>query len=332
MGDVAMTIPVLIALTTTYPTLQLTVLTKKTFSPFFSGLQRVNVIEADIKNTHKGVRGLWRLYKTLKKQEFTAVADLHGVLRTHILNIYFALDGIPFIQIHKGRKEKKALTRPKNKRFRQLKSSHQRYADVFATLGFPVPLSESQPLQKQQLSEKTISLLGSGSKTYIGIAPFASKVGKIYPFPLMQKVISTLAYTNTYTILLFGGGERETQQLEMLAKEADTIVNLAGKLTLSEELALISNLTVMLAMDSGNAHIAANYGIPVVTLWGVTHPYAGFYPFNQPLTNALLADRKQYPLIPTSVYGNKTPKGYENVMETIKPRQVVHKLLEILEA
>jgi len=88
----------------------------------------------------------------------------------------------------------------------------------------------------------------------------------------------------------------------------------------------------MLSMDSGNAHMAANYGIPVVTLWGVTHPYAGFYPFGQPMENALVADREAYPLIPTSVYGNKVPKGYENAMNTIRPKEILDKLLGVLEA
>ena len=121
------------------------------------------------------------------------------------------------------------------------------------------------------------------------------------------------------------------QLYEKLSAEYANTQCMAGKLTLSEELQLISNLDVMLSMDSGNAHLAANYGIPVLTLWGVTHPYAGFYPFHQPMENALLTDREQYPLIPTSVYRNKVPKGYENVMETIDPKQVVDRLLKILE-
>ncbi len=54
---------------------------------------------------------------------------------------------------------------------------------------------------------------------------------------------------------------------------------------------LISNLDLMLSMDSGNAHIAALLGVKVVTIWGVTHPFAGFAPFNQPNDYALIADR-----------------------------------------
>lgn len=331
MGDVAMTIPVLRALTATYPELQLTVLTKKPFTPLFLGLERVTVMEADIKNSHKGLRGLWCLYKALKKQRFTAVADLHGVLRSHILKMYFALDRIPFVQIDKGRREKKALTSSRNKAFQQLKSTHQRYADVFARLGFPVELSQAQPLAKQQLSEKYKEWIEKEAKKRIGIAPFASKAGKRYPLHLMQEVIKILDSTQNYTILLFAGGTHEAEQLETLSKDFDTVLNVAGKVNLSEELALISNLDIMLAMDSSNAHMAANYGIPVVTLWGVTHPFTGFYPFGQPLSNALLADREQYPLLPTSVYGNRVPAGYETVMETIPPQKVVAKLLAILE-
>jgi ADP-heptose:LPS heptosyltransferase len=79
----------------------------------------------------------------------------------------------------------------------------------------------------------------------------------------------------------------------------------------------------MLSMDSGNAHIAAMQGVRVITLWGATHPYAGFAPFNQPLENALIADSRLFPKIPTSVYGNKNVKGYEDAMRTIPVAKIV---------
>jgi len=148
---------------------------------------------------------------------------------------------------------------------------------------------------------------------------------------LPRKSSKKLDDTDKYKILLFGGGTKEIEVLEGMAQTSENVFCMAGKLNLSEELQLISNLDVMLSMDSGNAHMAANYGIPVVTLWGVTHPYAGFYPFGQPMENALMADRETYPLIPTSVYGNKVPQGYENTMKTIKPKDVLERLMVILE-
>ncbi|WP_396591166.1 glycosyltransferase family 9 protein [Allomuricauda sp. R78024] len=330
MGDVAMTIPVLIALLDKNPELKITVLTKKPFAPIFSGLKNVEVYEADVKKNHKGLVGLWRLYQELKKLDINYVADLHNVLRSRILKKYFALDKTHFVQIDKGRTDKKALTRSKNKIFQQLKSTHQRYADVFTELGFPIDLSNTKLLERQPLSEKVLELVGQDTKKWVGIAPFAAHEGKMYPLSLMKEVIKKLNDTEKYKIALFGGGANEIKQLEGIEKEFEGVVNMAGKLNLSEELSLISNLDLMLSMDSGNAHLAANHGIPVVTLWGLTHPYAGFYPFNQSLENALLSDRKQFPLIPTSVYGNKLPKGYENVMQSITPEQVVTKISQLL--
>lgn len=332
MGDVAMTVPVLRALIEKYPEIQLTVLTKKPFAPIFEGFENVQVRVADVKNRHKGLLGLWRLYKGLKPVNFDAVADLHNVLRSRVLKKYFALERTPFAQIDKGRKEKKALTRTKNKIFEQLKTTHERYAEVFAALGFPIELSAAQPLDRIQLSENVLELVQQDTKKWIGIAPFAAHEGKMYPLDSTEEVINQLNKTNKYKILLFGGGAKEVEALEKLGKRYENALCMAGKLSLSEELQLISNLDVMLSMDSGNAHMAANYGIPVITLWGITHPYAGFYPFGQPMENALTADREAYPLIPTSVYGNKVPEGYENAMKTIKPQRVLDKLLRLLDS
>ena len=83
-------------------------------------------------------------------------------------------------------------------------------------------------------------------------------------------------------------------------------------------------------MDSGNSHNAAMLGVKVITVWGVTHPYAGFTPFNQPEDYALLADRKQFPLIPTSVYGNIFPEGYENAAGSVSVSDIISKVRDLL--
>jgi len=77
--------------------------------------------------------------------------------------------------------------------------------------------------------------------------------------------------------------------------------------------------------------MAAMYGLPVVTVWGVTHPYAGFVPFGQPETNSILPDLVTYNLIPTSIYGNKFPDGYENTMKSILPEVIIEKVIEIVQ-
>lgn len=330
MGDVAMTIPVLLALQQQHPALKITVLTRSFFTPMFSQLPNTTIYEADVKGKHKGLVGLYRLYKELKALKVDAVADLHKVLRSEILKCYFTFGRIPVVQIDKGRSAKKALTRPQNKQFVPLKSTHQRYADVFQQLGFSTSLERVALLKKEMLSQELQTTLGTAPKKWIGIAPFAAFSGKTYPLRLMEEVITHLAATNRYIIILFGGGKKEKEALSIWEQHYKNTINIAGKFSFKEELSLISQLDLMLAMDSGNAHLAANYGIPTITLWGVTHPYAGFYPFGQDSENALLADRNEFPLIPTSVYGNKFPEGYEKAMESISPNTVISKIEELL--
>src|SRR5690606_16745433 len=99
---------------------------------------------------------------------------------------------------------------------------------------------------------------------------------------------------NSIKIFLFGGGNEEIQKLNQLQNNHSNVIVLAGKLKFNQELEVISNLDLMLSMDSGNAHIAAMLGVKVITLWGATHPFAGFSPFNQPLENCIVSDREKF--------------------------------------
>lgn len=325
MGDVAMTVPVIRQFVKQYPKVKITVLTREFFTPFYRGIDNVSVYPIAVKEKHKGVFGLYKLSKELKHLNIDAIADLHNVLRSNILKRFFF--GKSFVQIDKGRADKKALI--SGKKFEQLKTTHQRYTDVFETLGFRLNIASPKFPMPTPLSEKLISLLGENPKTYVGIAPFAAFKSKAYPLELMEKVIAKLS--EQYKILLFGGGQKEIEALNKIESKFQNTANLAGKLSLDDELDVISNLSVMISMDSGNAHIAAMQGVEVITLWGVTHPFAGFYPFNQNKDNALLANRKEFPLIPTSIYGNKFPLGYQDAISSIDPQNVVAKAERIIE-
>lgn len=329
MGDVAMTVPVLRVFVETYPEIKITVLSRPFFKPLFKEIPNVEFLEADVYGKHKRF-GLIKLAKEAKALKIEAIADLHNVIRSKVISEYLKLKGIKVATIDKGRAEKKALTSSLNKNIFQLKTTHQRYADVFEKLGFPLALKNYSPPPKQKLIPKLNGLIGVEAKKLIGIAPFAAHVSKMYPLALMKKVIAELDASNKYRIFLFGGGKKEIEQLNKLENPFSNVSSVAGKITFEEELSLISNLDLMLSMDSGNGHLAAIFEIPIITLWGVTHPFTGFAPFNQPESNQLVANREKYPLIPTSIYGNKYPDGYEKAMETITPETIVSKIKEII--
>ena len=326
MGDVAMVVPLLRIFVSQNQDVKVTVVSKPFFEPFFEEIKNVRFFAVDVKNRHKGFLGLLQLFWDLKKLQIDAVADLHNVLRSKIIRNLFVLCGKKTAFTDKGRAEKKALTRSKNKVFEPLQSMFERHVTTFKQLGFNLDLTNPKFPEKAVLSKKILNITGpKETLKWIGIAPFAQYQSKIYPLDLMHMVIDELVQNENYKIFLFGG-TNEIDTLNRLGKNHENVVVIAGTLSFKEELHLISNLDVMLSMDSGNAHLAALFGIRTITLWGATHPFAGFSPFNQPIANALVSDRNQYPLLPTSVYGNKNILGYEDAMRTILVDDVVAKI------
>lgn len=332
MGDVAMTVPVLRAFVSQNPDVKITVVSRPFFKPFFEGIPNLGFFAFDEKQRHKGFFGLLRLFQDLKDLHIDAFADLHNVLRSKVVRTLFALSGKKTAFVDKARAEKAALTRAENKIFKPLTTMFERHVKVFQQLDFSVDLSNPTFPKKAVLDNEIIGLIGKNQQQLIGIAPFAQYDSKVYPLDLMQEVIHKLAENSNYKILLFGGGKKEIELLDLLSKDKENVVVVAGKLEFQQELQLISNLDVMLSMDSGNAHIAAMLGVKVITLWGATHPFAGFSPFNQPLENALVSDRNLFPKLPTSVYGNKKVEGYEAAMRTIAVDSVVKALSHCLQA
>lgn len=329
-----MTVPVLRAFVKQYPTVKLTVISRPFFKPFFDGIPNLEFFAFDEKERHKGFLGLLRLYKDVRKLNIDAFADLHNVLRSKVVSLLFALSGKKRATVDKGREGKKELTRAENKIFKQLPTMFERHSKVFEQLGFPLDLSSRSVgttfPKKAVLSADILEIIGNKNSKLIGIAPFAQYDSKVYPLDLMKEVIAKLAENSSYKILLFGGGKKEIEILDSISQPFENVINMAGKIKFQQELQLISNLDVMLSMDSGNAHIAAMLGVKVISLWGATHPYAGFLPFNQKLENALTSDRNQYPKLPTSVYGNKVVEGYEDAMRTILPENIINKIVEQL--
>ena len=336
MGDVAMTVPVVYSLATQYPHVRITVLSRPFARPFFEHLApNVGFMEADIKNEYKGMKGLNALYRRLLAKQFTAIADLHSVLRSNYLRMRFNLANFKVAHIDKHRKGKRQLTAAVGKKMVQQPSSFQNYADVFEKLGYPIHINFESlfPQGNGNLSLLPPSIQESAdSSLWIGIAPFAAHEGKIYPVNLMEKVIQGLVHTYPHCrIFLFGGGSSETAVMNEWAGKYPGVENASAQLGgLSEELILMSHLKVMVSMDSANMHLASLVNTPVVSIWGATHPYAGFMGWHQDSHNAVQID---LPCRPCSIYGNKPcARGDFACLKNIPPELIIRKIQTVISA
>lgn len=334
MGDVALTLPVIRSVLESYPDIAITLVTREQFVPFFQNIERLEVVIADVKGKHKGIPGLFKLFLELRKsRKINKVIDLHSVLRSHVLSFFFRLTFIPVLKIDKGRKEKKQLTRKKNKIFKRLKHTTQRYADVFEKAGYPVELTQHETwFNKTEIPDQFLqqnNLLPKNTK-WIGIAPFSKHQEKMWPLEKMKTFIGNFDEKNV-PVFLFGGGQTEIIALKELEKQFQHVTVVAGFLKLEEELGLISLLDIMISMDSANMHLAALSGIPVVSIWGATHLYAGFGPLNDNEKYIVQISHEKLDCRPCSVFGNKPCwRGDHACMEWITPEEVIQMVERVL--
>lgn len=334
IGDVAMAVPVVYSLAMTYPKVRITVLSREYARPFFDGLApNVRFMEADLKKEYRGVKGLNKLYRRLTAKNFTAVADFHNVLRSDYLRLRFRLGRYPVEHIDKHRKGRKLLTLSEGKQLVQQPTSFQNYADTLARLGYPVRLQFRSifPEGGADLSQLPEPMAAKpDGELWIGIAPFAAHRSKTYPPEKMREVIRLL--TERYSrlrIFLFGRGEQEEATFSRWTAETDRCVYVGRHLeNMRQELVLISRLNLMVSMDSANMHLASITGVPVVSIWGATHPYAGFLGWNQSPDTVVQTD---LPCRPCSIYGNKPClRGDFACMASITPEQIAEKVAAVL--
>ena len=319
LGDIAMSVPVVHDLAMQYPDLDITMLSREMARPLFEQMpESVHFIAADLKGRHKGLLGLCRLWRDAHLSDFDYIADFHDVLRTWWLRAEGCLRRKKVAKIDKGRKGKKALTRQKNKVFVQQATSFERYAKVLEQLGFPIK-PQFNKLDYSAFCEKQ----KEDNETWIGIAPFAKHPAKVYPLGKMKQVIKTLSERKNTTVFLFGGGEEEKRKIAELCAKYPNVKTAKSQHGLKDELALMGQLDVMLSMDSANMHLASLVGTRVVSLWGGTHPYAGFMGWKQKAEDCIQLD---LPCRPCSVYGNKPClRGDYACMNGIAPEQIIEK-------
>lgn len=328
MGDVAMTIPVIHSLASQHRELRITVVTRNRFAPMFQWLPaNVEVKGYDI-DAYEGVTGLTRLYNELKQYGFDVVADLHDVIRTKYLRTCFRLGGAKVAVVDKGRKEKHRLI-GNGQKADALKPMFERYADVFRQLGYPVKLDYKEafnPLNENFKEVRAVVGKKGGEEKWIGIAPFAAHAQKVYPLDKMRSVAYMLS-DKGYRVFLFGAGKAEKEELE--SWECSGVKSVAGEMGgLYNEILLMSQLDAMVSMDSANMHIASLVGVPVVSVWGATHPKAGFCGFGQSESSILQLD---LPCRPCSIYGNAECKlGDLRCLNGIRPEDIVNKVVSTI--
>jgi len=329
LGDVSISVPLVNSIAKKYPNDNFFVVSQ----PFMEKLfwlcpENVKFVKANIDGDHDGFYGMRKLFRELKDLNINVVCDIHGVLRSHLLDFFFLIRGVRVYKIDKGRTDRRRQTRRYLKVLKPLKTSMQQYKTVFKNAGYEVSEAEilSTQLESKQYLVDIQNLYGNKETTWLGIAPLARHKGKRYPLDKMENVVSYFSENKNYTVFLFGKGDKEFPVLKEWKLKYPCLVIPECK-GLDEEIKIMNCTDLMLTMDSANMHLGSLANTKVLSIWGATHPFLGFYGYNQDEKNVIQVD---LPCRPCSTFGNKPcyRKDYA-CLNYIMPEDIIKKVEEI---
>lgn len=337
LGDVAMTVPVVYSACRCYPDRRFVMVTRKGMTGVFvNPPANLTLVGIDLAADYRGPAGMARFAARLMREYRPVVyVDLHNVLRTRLLGFFLWLRGVPAQHLEKPRRQRRALTRRRNKIKQPLMPQLERYADVFARAGLPVTehfdgLYGGRDMADPQIFAAVTQPKAEG-EVWIGIAPFAAHQGKIYPPQQMEQVVTMLQQRADeglrLKVFLFGGGAGEVAALSRWEEKYPAATSLAGKrYGFAVELALLNHIDAMVSMDSGNMHLAAIAGAPVVSIWGATHTFCGFRAWHQADSGIV---ELSMDCRPCSVFGNKPcRRGDYACLRDIPPQLIYNKIAQ----
>ncbi|MFN4299743.1 MAG: glycosyltransferase family 9 protein [Thermaurantimonas sp.] len=319
MGDVALLAAAAKAWLMHRSDAELIVCSRPMFEPLFEQIDRCFFFGADVRKHYKGLLGMKILADHLVNEfDFDHVADLHDVLRSRMLSTFLRFQGFPITRIKKDRIQKKRLTSRTNKQLTPLKHTVQRYLDALPgeVQWNDAHLPVFSPIKNQSEMAKPV----------VGIAPYAKHPTKQWPENRMVELVKKLTERGIRCLLF--GTIAERHHFKSFFKTNSLVEMVPDNCSLKEEIQHIRKLDAFVAMDSFNMHLATLCGIPVVSIWGSTHPFAGFSPLGESARHIVQIELE---CRPCSVYGNKPCyRGDHACMQSISVERVFKEIIGVL--
>lgn len=305
LGDVAILEPVLRCRATCNPDVLFLLAAPPILQPLFSDIPNLQYVPTKKKQSVK------ELFSILYKLKPSVVLDMHKVNRTIVVDWLFRLSGVPVYTVDKDKSKRRRIVRRFFKDRTSAVPMWKRYDLLLSKIGLNGGLQHPDVISFPK-SEKV--------KRRVGVAPFAQHKGKIWPIDLMFKFLKLLSQDGKYQIFLFGSQKDASEYLDKWSESLSDVTCVAGRYSFAEEMDLIGSLDLMVSMDSANMHFASCKRVPVVSLWGATHPIVGFYGYAQDEDWALQSDM---PCRPCSAFGNKPCRyGDYPCLRSISPEMV----------
>ncbi|MFN7064914.1 MAG: glycosyltransferase family 9 protein [Aquificaceae bacterium] len=259
LGDVVLATPLIRSLRESFPSSHIAFVGRSFIRDLLKGFD-IELITFD-----KGVWESFELLGRLRRERYDAAISPHVSARTALI-LYTS--GIP-IRVGFYRSELPWLYTHKVKhswRMHEVDRNLQLLKPIGAKSFYRMPLLLVEEEEKRQVIQKF-----NLPKEFLLIAPFSNFRLKEWHLEGWLKLIGLIPLP-----VLIVGTQRDVERSRRL--EGKNTINLVGKTSLRELMAMVSLSKVVIACDSSPIHIANALGIPAISIYTSTTPDYGFYP------------------------------------------------------
>lgn len=331
LGDVLLTTPLLAELRHCFPEAELDLLcTRRAMSLVENNPDLDHVLADDKRGVGRGLKGVWRMARSLRGRSYAVAISPHKSLRSALL---LFLANIPcrigfrqskgwFLYHHRVNRDAKLHDVERNLSLLQPFGLESRRSQRALRI-------EIEPVARNRVEQVCNSL---GLRKRDGQLIFGINPGSVWP----TKRWSAEGYANLMVqlkkkypceVVLFGGPEDREIADGIQELSGHIGLDLVGRTSLGELPAALERCDLLITNDSAPMHIAVARGIPVVALFCATTPSLGFYPYS---SRAAIV-QKELPCRPcTSHGGRRCPLGTEDCIRLIGPDDVLGAVEQVL--
>jgi lipopolysaccharide heptosyltransferase I len=274
LGDIVHALPVLTAVRERFPTAHLTWIVNKTYEPLLVGHPHLDATLPFDRSAGKrmwlgGARTFATFLGTLRRQDFDLILDLQGLLRSGIMT--YATGAARRVGLSTAR-EGAIWFYTDIVRTESMRAGHavERYLGVARALGaktapvrFIVPIADAA---RNWAGEQ----LRGCPRPWMALGAGARWQTKRWPAEHFAELARRAQERHGGTVLFVGGSEESALASAIAPRLPGPTRDLTGRTTLPQLAALLADVDVMIANDTGPLHLAAALGRPVVAPYTCT--------------------------------------------------------------
>lgn len=280
LGDVCRTVPVLASLKRAFPDAKIDWLVQDTFVPAIASHPDLNQALAFPRarlarwwRSPSAAAELLSYLGGLKRRRYDLVLDCQGLFRSGFLTF------MTQAPVRIGFANARELGRfGVNRRVNAPRTNHAVDRMLALLHAAEVPVIKDMRLYSAASDRERIDqTLGVGSSTCAVLAPGSRWAGKLWPAAryaqLAERLLADSAFGVDRVVIVGSRGESDQYPvLIALAARDARVIDLSGKTSVGELLALIERARLVVGSDSAAVHMAVGFDRPLVALFGPTKP------------------------------------------------------------